>query len=110
MMFLIFLRKKGSIAVSSVTSSTEKPVARALYITKSLSLVGVFRSAGISLSFQSPLPRHMSISSDLIALSNDSSMVLPMAITSPVLFMAVVKVLSAVTNLSNGQRGIFVTM
>ena len=48
-------------------------------------------------------------SSEAHALRNASSKFLPIAITSPVDFIDVPKVLSAVLNLSNGQRGILTT-
>ena len=48
-------------------------------------------------------------SSDAQALRNASSKFLPIAITSPVDFIEVPSVRSAVLNLSNGQRGILTT-
>ena len=48
-------------------------------------------------------------SSDAQALRNASSKHRPIAITSPVDFIEVPRVLSAVLNLSKGQRGIFTT-
>ena len=53
--------------------------------------------------------RSAPISSDLTAFIRLSSMVLPILITSPVAFIWVERVLFADENLSNGNRGIFVT-
>ena len=51
-----------------------------------------------------------SVSRERFAFMNASSSVRPIAMTSPVLFMDVVRVLSAPLNLSNGQRGTLTTM
>jgi len=50
-----------------------------------------------------------SVSRERTAFMNDSSMVRPIAMTSPVLFICVPIRVSTVRNLSKGQRGIFVT-
>ena len=49
------------------------------------------------------------VSKERMAFINDSSKLLPIAITSPVAFIWVESLLSAVSNLSNGNLGILVT-
>lgn len=49
------------------------------------------------------------VSSDRTALSSDSSIVRPTAITSPVAFICVPSLFEASENLSKGKRAIFVT-
>ncbi len=105
-MFLIFSRKNGVIAVRSVTSSTVNPARKASKRHPNRSSVGAVRIILISLGF---VWRFMSVSSDRSAFLNASSTVRPIAITSPVLFIAVVSVRSADLNLSNGHRGTFTT-
>ncbi|MPM89594.1 hypothetical protein SDC9_136706 [bioreactor metagenome] len=95
--------------VSSAISFTDIiPLSSAWKMTKRRSLVGVLRRVLISGSSQRFIPSWLSISRDLKAFRRDSSIVLPIAMISPVLFMAVVRVLSAVVNLSKGHLGIFV--
>ncbi|MBA1343651.1 MAG: hypothetical protein C5S52_08660 [ANME-2 cluster archaeon] len=117
-MFFSFCRKNGSIDVSSEISSLENPVRNAWYTTKRRWSVGVMRSSlirsGVHSSAAVPVPvpaspKLISMSSERTALRSASSIVRPIAITSPVLFIAVVSVLSAVTNLSKGHLGIFAT-
>ncbi|OQB27862.1 MAG: hypothetical protein BWY13_00118 [Euryarchaeota archaeon ADurb.Bin190] len=66
-------------------------------------------SSSVHWEYLPEYPSSLSISRERMAFCMDSSRLLPMAITSPVDFMAVVRLLLARTNLSNGQRGIFVT-
>ena len=82
------------------------PILKASKSVGNLSSVGRERIILISLMSVCGV---MSVSRERSAFLNPSSTVLPMAITSPVLFMAVVKVRSAVLNLSNGQRATLTT-
>ena len=110
MMFWIFRMKNGSIFVILDISSIGIPFRSAWYITNKRSCVGWRRISRSSSSFHSLKPKYMSTSSERTAFCIASSIVLPIAITSPVLFIAVVRCLSAVTNLSKGQRGILTTV
>ena len=102
----IFSRKKGAISVSFATSSTENPTLNASKMHPNRSSVGFASSIRIS---GSEVWGWISVSRDRIAFLNASSSVRPMAITSPVDFIAVVSVRSAFGNLSNGHRGTFTT-
>ena len=92
--------------VSSETSSTENPSRNASNMQPKRSSVGFARSIRIS-DFE--VCRLISGSTERIAFINASSSVRPMAMTSPVDFIAVVSVLSALGNLSNGHRGTLTT-
>ncbi len=108
--FWIFWMKNGSIPVSLLISSISIPLRSAWYTANNRSWVGFLSASISSSSSQSLYPKYMSVSSERIAFWSDSSIVRPIAITSPVDFIAVVRCLSAVVNLSKGQRGIFTTV
>ena len=95
------------------TSSSSQPRRNASAMAKSRSSVA-WRSAtssSISLHTWQLRPRSpcAPTSRERIAFWRADSNVRPMAITSPVAFICVPTVRSAVTNLSKGQRGIFTT-
>jgi hypothetical protein len=92
--------------VRSSISFTVKPARKASKRHPKRSSVGRWRIIRISMGF---VCRFTSVSIDRRAFLKPSSTVRPMAITSPVDFMAVVRVRSAVLNLSKGQRGTFTT-
>ncbi len=94
------------MAVSSATSLTVNPSRKASKRHPNRSSVGDVRIILISFGF---VCRCISLSSDRSAFLNASSTVRPIAITSPVLFIAVVSVRSADLNLSKGHRGTFTT-
>ena len=104
--FFIFSRKNGLILVSSAISPMEKPTRMASKRHPNRSSVGRVRIIRISLGLVCCC---MSVSRDRSAFMNASSRHLPIAITSPVLFIAVVSVRSAPLNLSKGHRGTFTT-
>ena len=111
--FFILFKKNKSIFVYSWISSiltsllNASPIKNNLSSPANLILLIIFSNEN-----SSPLgkPKWCTpYSSDLIALSKDSSKVLPIAITSPVAFIWVPRYLSPSPNLSNGNLGIFVT-
>ena len=102
--------KNGSHAVREAIFSVGRSRRTASAIAKRRASVGSRNSRIRSSSdhwFGSRPTR--SISRERIALRKDSSNVLPIAMTSPVLFIDVPIRRSTVGNLSNGHRGIFVT-
>jgi len=109
-MFWTFCTKNSSHFVISAIRRTLMPRRKASAMTNNLWSVAVCSSLIIASSDQLPGSRYSwSISRDRMAFNSPSSMVLPMAITSPVLFIWVPRVRSTVRNLSKGQRGIFRT-
>ena len=99
-----------SILVSWCTSSSDQPAAKASPTNQMRSGPGSpssfsshSRSCVFSFMPSTPTSRPRS------AFWNDSWKVRPMAMTSPTLFICVVRWLSAAGNFSNAKRGILVT-
>ena len=108
-------KNQGSICVSSHTSSWVKPWVKAVCSQKMRSAFGMASLAAISSRVGSlgslvskPKPQRP-VSSERRAFCRDSLKVRPMLITSPTLFMDVVRRSSARLNFSKVKRGTLVT-
>jgi len=95
------------MSVRSCISASGNPALKASKSVGNRSSVGRERIIRISFAF---VCLYTSVSRDRSAFLKASSTHLPIAITSPVLFIAVVRVRSAFLNLSNGQRGTLTTI
>ncbi len=101
--FLILLRKKASHLVMLDSSSMAMPLLMASAMAKSLMSVGLRSSVSSSSSVQGSGSRSiLSISRERMAFIMPSSMVRPMAITSPVDFIWVPSTLSHGSELVEG--------
>ena len=113
----IWSRYHGSIQLAANTSSMDIPEARARRTEWMRSAVGwasfAVRSSRTCASDRSTRDEKSNsasdCSSDRMALSSACPKVRPSAMTSPTLFMVVVRVGSAAGNFSNAKRGIFTT-